>query len=285
MDQPPVAIVVCTLNRPAHLTRTLNDVLSQAPLDAEVVVVDQSTPELRAVGAWRSDPRVRVLSAAPGLPSARNLGVRITTAEKVVFFDDDVGLDPGCIDAHLAALRRPGVGAVVGRIHEAVLKPNSARVRNDLGFGGRMVVNLSGDRSGPIQTVKGANMSFRRDALVAAGGFDAGFGGTAFLEDADVSLRVRAAGYEVWYAAGASLTHFSAPSGGVRMSDELSGWWRFHNTGRLVRRHRGNRGAVAMAAVFGVIAARDAWRSPRRVVRLMRGMLQGWAREDGVVTD
>lgn len=279
MSEPSVAVVVCTLNRADHVIRALGDVIDQAPVDAEIVVVDQSAPEHRnKIERWAVGKRVRLIFAAPGLPQARNLAVESTSAPLIVFFDDDVALDPGCLRAHISALQGEGIGAVVGRIREAVERSNSAVVRNDLGVGGRIRVNLDGPAAGPIAMVKGANMSFHRQALEAAGGFDAGFGGTAFLEEADVSLRVAAAGYRIWFAPQASLTHFSAPSGGVRMTRDEAEWWRFHNTARLLRRHRGRRSAIAMSAVFCAIAIKKAvtWRQPAVIPSLLGALAKGW---------
>ena len=170
---------------------------------------------------------------------------------------------------------------MVGRIHERAVRPNSRRLRNEVGLGGRIRVNLSGASSGPVETVKGANMSFHRRALAAVGGFDPGYGGTAFLEDADISLRLQAAGFQIWFEAGAALTHFSAPSGGVRANPEEAEWWRFHNTGRLVGRHRGRLGAATMTMVFSAIAVKRAiyWRHPRAFPRLLDALHQGYMSE------
>ena len=134
--------------------------------------------------------------------------------------------------------------------------------------------------SGPIQTLKGCNMSFRRSALGAAGPFDPAYAGTAFLEDADMSVRVTAAGWSLWYEADARVLHRSDPTGGVRPANRIEQeWWRFHNTGRFVRRHRRAPSLLVVAPSFAAIAVKRAleWRSISAPVHLMGALWAGWS--------
>lgn len=99
-------------------------------------------------------------------------------------------------------------------------------------------------------------MGFRRDWLLRAGGFDRRFGGTAFLEDADVSERVLRAGGALRFVPEAELTHLSAPSGGVRLPERVHLWWRFHNTGLFLASHRARVHVLRGRLTFAAIAAR-----------------------------
>ena len=278
-----LAVVIATLNRPAAVVDVLRDVLAQAPADTEIAVVDQSAPgasadiarEVDALG----DGRIAHLRRGPGLVEARNAGVRATSAPVVLFLDDDVRLSAGCLAGHLAAYVDPTVGGVVGGIEERVALPNVRRTQNRLDLGGRVRTNLSGGCAGPIQTLKGANMSFRRSALVQAGPFDPAYRGTAFLEDADMSVRVATQGWSLRYEPRASVVHLSLPSGGVRVgSEQETEYWRFRNTAYFMRRHRGGAAALPMALTFGAIAARRAmeWGTPGAVPRLLTGLVRGW---------
>jgi len=216
----------------------------------------------------------------PGLPAARNAGLAQTTGRVVLFLDDDVRLATGCLAAHVAAYADPRVGGVVGRIDEARVRPNASTTVNRVGFGGRVRTNLQGARRQPIATLKGCNMSFLRRAIEQAGGFDPAYSGTAFLEDADASTRVAAAGWELWFEPAAGLQHLSVPSGGVRQPDpHRTEWWRFHNTGYYVRRHRSPLAAPSVALTFAAIASRRAWswRRPTAMVSLMGALWKGWS--------
>lgn len=279
---PSVAIVLATLNRPS-VREVLAQVCGQAPHDAEIVVVDQSERDERdRTRRWaeeRRDPRLRVLHVIRrSLPAARNTGLEATRAPLVLFLDDDVHLHAGCISAHLSRYRDSTVGGVVGRIVEERLRPNAWRTTNRVGPGGRVITRLDGPDPVLVHTLKGANMSFRRRALADAGGFDPGFAGNALLEDADASLRVRKAGWRLVYEPEAAVDHHHEPSGGVRDRPVSVDWWRFHNTARYVRRHRGAWGLPGLVVTHCALATQRAVRARHAgtAVTLLRALQQGW---------
>ena len=147
-------------------------------------------------------------------------------------------------------------------------------------MGGRVRTRLDGPDPVDVATLKGANMSLRRAALQSAGPFDVGFAGTALLEDADLSTRVRRAGWRLVYEPDAAVDHEHAPHGGVRTrSDGLaSSWWRLHNTARFVRRHGGRGAWPRLWATQSAIAVRDALRHrrPGAVWHLVGALTVGW---------
>jgi GT2 family glycosyltransferase len=219
-----------------------------------------------------------VVDPGRGLPRARNLGVELTRGDVVWFLDDDVRLRPGCLEAHRRAYADPWVGGVTGRIDEVIVRPNSRRLRNGIGLGGRVRTRLDGDRPAPLETLKGANMSMRRAALRSAGPCDEGLRGTALLEDAEWSTRVAALGWRLRFEPAAAVVHLSLPAGGCRVADPLATErWRFHNTARFIRRHRPHQ-QLRVTATFALIAARRAWqwRDPGAVGALIRAWREGW---------
>lgn len=271
-----IAVVICTRDRPDRLRRVLADLREQPP--DELVVVDQSE-RVQPIEGLR-----HVVDEGRGLPRARNLGLRQVDSEVVLFLDDDVLLLPGCVDAHRRAYEDPRVGGVVGRIVERTLRPNARSTTNRLDRAGRVRTNLEGREPVPIETLKGANMSFRRSALLEAGGFDEGYAGTAFLEDADASVRVARRGWSLRFEPDAAVVHLSEPTGGVRVGDRLrTEWWRFHNTGRFVRLHRGRAAVLPMALAFTAVAVRRAaeWRQPEALPKLLRALHRGWSSARG----
>jgi len=258
-------VLIATCDRADELAAAVDDVVNQAGPDDRVYIVDQSEPATHRANRRRiaamCDSRIRLIRDQPGggLPRARNVALLHSDAPLVVFLDDDVRLLPGCIDGHRLALLRDSVGGVAGRIVEQSVEANSWRTRNDIAPGGRVRTNLTGLRSMPIGSVKGANMSFRKAALRSVGDFDEGYEGTAFLEDADISERLRRGGWQLWFEPSAAAVHLSAPRGGVRQPDALATErWRFHNTGYFVGRHRGAWGAARCVATFSLIAAKRA---------------------------
>lgn len=279
-----LAIVVATLERPASVARLVPQILEQAPATTEIRIVDQSSGPARAqlAGALRAHDDARlahVIHGPPGLPAARNRGLAETTAPLVLFLDDDVELLPGCVAAHLAAYRDPTVGGVVGRILERRLRPNAWTTTNRVAASGRIRTRLDGPDGCDIETLKGANMSLRRASVEAVGGFDEAFGGTALLEDADVSSRVRRFGFRLRYEPDAAVVHHHDPMGGVRTGQPDAVWWRFHNTARYVRRHHPVGSWPRFGLTFGGLAVWEALRTgrPGRTVELLRALVEGSA--------
>ena len=68
-----------------------------------------------------------------------------------------------------------------------------------------------------VNTVRGCNMSFRRTALLAIGGFDEAFVGPRRDEsDVSLSLLAHSPNHELWFNPRAKLLHLMAPTGGCR---------------------------------------------------------------------
>jgi GT2 family glycosyltransferase len=277
-----VSVVVPTYRRERVLCETLEGLLAQDHPALELLVVDQ-TPEhepatRRFLEARRGRLRHLVV-ARPGLPHARNVGARAAQGEVVLFVDDDAPpLDRGLVAAHAACYASPLVGAVAGRLLEA-LPPNAPPGVARVNAFGRIVSNFSGTAPGEVCTAKGANMSFRRRVLEEVGAFDGRFAGTSLLEETDCCYRVRALGYEIRYEPRAAVRHLRAPEGGCREAswrDEA--WWLFHNSALFYRAHKPRLGLPLLAGFFAargalVVARRGG--GPGDWLRLMDGLRQG----------
>ena len=170
-----MTVVVPTVGRPS-LHRALAPVVGRVP----VVVVDD-----RPDGPSLSIEGVTVLrSGGRGPAAARNLGWRQADSEWVAFLDDDVE-PPGdwvsALEADLDAAG-PDVGGVQGRI----TVPTSERPTD-------WERSTKGLETAVWAT---ADLAYRRGALETVGGFDECFP-RAYREDADLGLRVTAAGWQI----------------------------------------------------------------------------------------
>ncbi|GGL51072.1 glycosyltransferase family 2 protein [Planomonospora parontospora] len=131
--------------------------------------------------------RVTVLrSGGRGPAAARNTGWRAASTPWIVFLDDDVIPEPGWDKAVRADLEDlpADVGGSQGRIEvplPAGRRPTDAE-RNTAGLADADWIT--------------ADMAYRREALERTGGFDERFP-RAYREDADLALRVQAAGYRL----------------------------------------------------------------------------------------
>ncbi|MCW2901250.1 MAG: hydrolase, HAD-superfamily, subfamily [Streptosporangiaceae bacterium] len=184
------SVVIPTLSRPC-LTACLQALAAAGgPVPQRVVLVDDRPdggPPIQ-VPPWLAGlTEVQVVvSGGRGPAAARNLGWRRTRTPWVAFLDDDVRVGPGW-RAELAAdlaERPPPVAGVQGRI--TVPLPAGRRPTD----WERVTAGLARARWAT------ADMAYRREALVEAGGFDERFR-RAFREDADLALRLLADGWRL----------------------------------------------------------------------------------------
>jgi len=280
--------VVASYGRGPSLCRTLAGLLDQSFPDFEVIVVDQ-TPEHDAeterflaaqAGRLRLQREARV-----SLPHARNVGLELATGEVVLFVDDDTVPDSRDLIAHhVTCYGDPEVGGVAGRVVEP-LPPNAPIGIAKVNIFGRTVTNFVGDSLADVDTAKGANMSFRREAIRAVGGFDPRFCGTSVLEETDACYRLRAAGWRIVYQPQASV-HHRMERGGCREAGSLDGsYWLFRNSALFYRMNKPRSGVPLFLTFFvlrGVLHVVRAGGGVRDYVRLLRGLREGWraAREE-----
>jgi len=277
---PDLSIIVATLNRGQLLLATVEQLLKQRFQDYEIWIVDQSDETDAAAVRERlasclPDPRLHYLHLNhKGLPNARNEGLVRATGRIVLFLDDDVLLlGDTFLDAHMGAYVDPDIGGATGRIVERTNRNNAMLTTNRITVGGRTVCNLTGTEPVRLHSLKGLNMSFRREVFDRVGGFDRNYIGTALLEEADMSTRVAHNGWALQFVPDAEVVHLSAPSGGVRlegaMTSEAS---RFRSTAYFVSKNRGRLGLLPFGFTFGLIAIARAirWRRPSALLDLAR---------------
>jgi histidinol-phosphate phosphatase family protein len=183
-----VDVVVPTLGRPSLAPLLAALAAGRGPRPRSVLLVDDRRDRRRPLHVTPPPGlQVRVLPGrAAGPAAARNVGWRASRAEWVAFLDDDVLPThdwPERLAADLAHLPDVVAGSQ-GRV--TVPRPSGRRPTD----WEREVAGLERARWAT------ADMAYRRAALAAAGGFDERFR-RAYREDADLALRVLAAGWRI----------------------------------------------------------------------------------------
>ncbi|BCI52066.1 haloacid dehalogenase [Mycolicibacterium litorale] len=177
------SIVVPTIGRES-LYRLLSALEAEngPPPDAVILVDDRpGGPELRV----DSSLAVTVLrSGGRGPAAARNTGWRATRTRWVCFVDDDVVPQPGWLAALAADLRGADASGAAGT--QAVIEVPVTQGRRATDDEKRT------QRLADARWIT-ADMAYRRDVLVAVGGFDERFP-RAYREDSDIALRITVEG-------------------------------------------------------------------------------------------
>jgi glycosyltransferase involved in cell wall biosynthesis len=202
----PISVVVCTRDRPGALARCLRGVLECDPPPAEVVVVDQSSQSNESPPEV-SDPRITyVRMEGRGVSRSRNRGTDAAKHELIAFTDDDCVPATGWIGA-IAAAYESGVDGVTGRVLPLPGAPRGVAVSSRTSQVRR---TFTGAGQTPWDIGTGGNLSLRRAALEAVGGFDESLGpGTEgrAAEDVDLLYRGACAGFTIQYEPEAVVYH------------------------------------------------------------------------------
>ena len=200
-ELPTLSVVIPVRNEAPHLERAVATVLAQDyPQPFEVVLAvgpsDDGTEKIAAALA-AEDARVRVVDNPKGIiPAALNAAIAASTGDVVARVDGHCELSPGYLRRAVAVLMATGA-ANVGGVQEAFgstpfQRAVAAGMTSRFGVGNARF--HYGGTAGPVDT---AYLGvFRRDALLAAGGYD-----EALLrnEDYDLNWRLREMGGTVWF--------------------------------------------------------------------------------------
>ena len=225
MTESTVDIVIVNWNSGAYLAQCVSSLDALEPRDADirsVVVVDNaSTDGSDRVTAARVPLEIVRNSTNLGFGAACNIGARRGRAEAILFLNPDARVDSTSIARAVAALRERAdvwvAGARLigpdGRVQRTCCRAPTARrmIARALGIDrlfpslGYVMSDWPHDATRYVDHVIGAFYLIRRDAFERLGGFDERF--FVYLEDLDLSTRVRAAGGKCLYVAEATGHH------------------------------------------------------------------------------
>ena len=183
-SDPTVAVVITVYNQAHYLAEAIRSVVSQTHPADEIIVVDDGSQDdpTPVVRCFRN---VRLLRQSnQGVSGARNAGLHAACSDMVVFLDADDRLLPGAIATGIACHARSGECAMVYGGHRHISasgEPLGTSVYPENGLDPYLAL-LDFNTMGMSATVM-----YRRDVLIAAGGFDTNL---PRCEDYDVYLRL-----------------------------------------------------------------------------------------------
>ncbi len=208
------SVIIPTANRRALLADLLQHLEAQdaGPNAFEIVVADvgstDGTPEMLA--HWTGSRPMRHLQLGPaGAAKARNVGARAASGDLLIFFDDDMAPPPTLISAYLDTARNHPGTVIIGPCPMTDVR---GPFRRELArwYGVEYKFMTAAARPEPARLLSG-NLMVPRAVFDRVGGFDESYtryGG----EDADLGLRLFAAGIPVRYEPSASCDHRFASS-------------------------------------------------------------------------
>jgi GT2 family glycosyltransferase len=201
------ALVIPNWNGARWLGGCLDAVAAQTRPPDELVVVDGASADesLAILAEHPAAPRVIRLDENLGFGAAANRGIAGVDAEAVALINTDVVLAPDWLERAVGALAADPAAAAVatkmvalddpGRIDDTgdFLRRDGAALQR-----GRFKRDSGRwDAAGEVWGACAGAAVYRREAVVALGGFDERF--FMYLEDVDLALRLRMAGWRCRY--------------------------------------------------------------------------------------
>jgi GT2 family glycosyltransferase len=221
VTEPVVSIVVVTHGAWSWVERALTAAGAHTDVPHEIIVVDNASADGTASRIRERFPGVRLLvnDTNAGFGAANNQAAEIARGDVLALLNSDAVVPAGWIEPLLAALGRPGVGAVVPALvnEDGTMQIAGALVAPD----GSVLALGNGDALDdpawrfPRATDFGAAacMLLRRDAFLQAGGFLDAYN-PAYFEDVDLCLTLLEQGLRTMYIPDVRVLHGGFSSGG-----------------------------------------------------------------------
>jgi GT2 family glycosyltransferase len=237
------SIILVNYNGWHDLQRCLGSLTNTLSPDCEVIVVDNCSTDDSPQRISECFPFVRLVRSALnlGFGAGNNLGAKLAMGRALIFLNPDTAVEPGWLEPLVQALNDdPNVGMATPRIlllndprrintcgndlhvsglalcrgmgkpHHAGSDPNRQPMITITGAnrptGAAEEQAAAGDTATePVAAVSGAAFAIQRELFEKIGGFDETF--FLYMEDTDLSLRTRIAGYQCVYVPGSIVYH------------------------------------------------------------------------------
>jgi GT2 family glycosyltransferase len=220
---PLVSIVVLSYNRPVLLAASLESVLAQSYPNVEVLVIDnRSAGSAEVAEVVRRQPRATLIANSEnlGFTGGMNQGFGLARGKYVHFTEDDIVMDPECVQHlvnHLEANEDVALASGVMLYPDGVVCCAGGMVEFDAIFRVRILRENQrfdpSERLAPydVSFVPGSFMCARKSSLMEIGPFNADF--YLYFEDTELCARVLKAGYKIRVVPDARVEHATRPSG------------------------------------------------------------------------
>ncbi|MCK4326135.1 glycosyltransferase family 2 protein, partial [bacterium] len=114
------SVIIATRNRKAELMCCLDSLLSQSVKTFELIVVDSSddpSENTLREKIKNSDKRIQftyICSTKVGLTFQRNLGIKKSHGDILIFLDDDTVLEKDYLQKHMETYENDSLGEIMG---------------------------------------------------------------------------------------------------------------------------------------------------------------------------
>lgn len=193
-----ISVVICTYTekRWSELVAAVESVRQQSIRPKEIIVVIDHNPSLAELARMGFEAEILVENNhSRGLSGSRNCGVEAASGEVVAFLDDDALADPNWLKTLISHYQNPKVMGVGGKIEPMYREGRPAWFPEEFDWVVGCTYRGLPEQVAAVRNLIGCNMSFRREVLELAGGFQVAVGriGTSGIgrEDDETEFCIR----------------------------------------------------------------------------------------------
>ena len=226
-----VAVIICTRDRPDDLALCLHSIEGQSIPPDEIIIVSGSDESLcSGIDDRFGDLPIRVVDCYENnISKSRNSGLEATSAELILFIDDDAVAHDEWIRSYIEAFAaHPDVWAIGGDVYDASCAPRTLEFSRGLISSYGLQIPVRADASidpprGYFRNVKGCNFGIRREEVMRYGRFDPFY--VFSFEESDLIMMIHQAGGGVMHERAAGVDH-SHSYGYYRQNGWMDRNWR-----------------------------------------------------------
>lgn len=228
--KPILSIVIVNYSSASFLRDCLSSIYSSDIKSAfEIIVYDNGDPEPEFDSIINDFPAVTFIFERRHVSyaAANNAGARESRGEYIFFLNPDTMAKPpsiygllefiqnnsdcGAVGPRLA--NRDGVIEISYALDPGIISEAYMKILKSLPAGLKNRI-FGIDKTRKADVVVGAALMVRRDAFTSVEGFDEGY--PLYFEESDLCLRIRQAGWKVYYYPKVEILHFLGSAGGVK---------------------------------------------------------------------
>jgi glycosyltransferase involved in cell wall biosynthesis len=199
MHNLTVTAAIPVYNGAEFIGPTVESLLTQSRPAEEIIVIDDGSTDQTAEICLQYPVRLSKHGENRGLAVARNSALKQANSDLIVFIDSDARAANDLLLRLAGAYTDPEIGGVGGQGIESNIHSVADRWRR------AHASQSHGKKERGVDHLFGLCMSYRLAVIREVGGFNPEFRTNG--EDVDVGLRIKAAGYLLWYLPQAIVYH------------------------------------------------------------------------------
>ena len=211
------SIIIVNYDGGEYILACLQSLVNVIDDGVEIIVVDNASADDSPNLIKRAFPDIRMICSETnlGFGGGSNLGVRYARGKYLAFLNPDTIVEPGWLESLVQALEaKPNAGLATSKI---LLMDDPNRINtcgNNVHITGLTLCRGMGQSADTypkldeVSAISGAAFVVRRDLFDWLGGFDENF--FLYMEDTDLSLRARLAGYKCIFVPESIVYHHYA---------------------------------------------------------------------------